>query len=167
VAFINRSTIMANPRHALALALAALLAVSASQATAADAHHDHGDPGDLKVELDQGKKWQTDAALRRGMAATRDELAALLPRIHKNTLPTSEYAALAQRLQGHIQYVFDNCELPPAADAQLHAVLAQMLYGVETMRSGETPREGAVRTIRSLEAYAAHFDHAGWQALRH
>ena len=154
------------------LALTTVLTLSLAQAGFALAHsdhdhHHHGDPGELKVELNQGQKWQTDAPLRRGMAAIRDEVAALLPSIHNNTLPEQDYAALATRLQGHMHYMFDNCDLPPEADAQLHAVLAQILHGMGTMSEGEQARSGAVRIVRSLEAYAAHFEHPGWPALRH
>jgi hypothetical protein len=61
-----------------------------------------------------------------------------------------------------------SCRLEPAADAQLHVVLIQLLAGAEAMEGkvpGENRRDGAERIGKALDAYGTHFDHEGWSDL--
>lgn len=154
---INLSVILAT---SLALGGAGI-----SAAIAADDHHHHGSIAEL--QLNQGQKWQTDAPLRKGMDAIRTDLAARLSEIHDNTLTPAQYNALAASLNGHVEYMVKNCQLPPDADAQLHLVLAEVLQGAHTMHSGHDRQEGAVRVVRALDAYGEHFAHPGWAPLAH
>lgn len=132
---------------------------------AADGHDDHGDAATLK--LDHGRKWQTDAPLRKGMEGIREDLAAVLPAIRKGTLPAKQYDLLASKINGHVGYVVKNCKLAPEADAQLHIVLGQIAQGVEAMKSPEHRQQGAGEVAQALEAYGNHFQHPNWRALAH
>jgi hypothetical protein len=155
-------------RNALLSAAVALgLAVTVSGAAlAVGGHGNHGGQG-IELRLNDGQKWQTDDALRLGMNGMRAQLAASLEKIHAGKFTPPDYAALADDLQAQIDYIVTNCKLPEEADAQLHIVLGEVLEGVDEMRSGENPAEGAVRVARALEAYALHFEHPGWASLEH
>jgi len=78
----------------LSAALAVAFALRAgAPAYAVDPHqHAAGEP--TKLVLDHGKKWATDAPLRKNMAEIRAALAASETGIHKGTLTPHDYKAL-------------------------------------------------------------------------
>lgn len=138
-----------------ALALGLSLSVPALAAT----EHAHGGAGGvLELTLNNGQKWPTDEALRRGMSEIRSAMEKSLGRIHAGNFTTADYAALADRLQQQVDYVTSNCKLPEEADAQLHIVLAEILEGMDAMKDGPNRIQGALRAIGALKAYGLHFD---------
>jgi hypothetical protein len=134
-----------------AVAFAAALALSAG-AYAAEEHPHHG-TGEATLVLDHGKKWQTDAPLRKGMENIRAAMAG-----------KGKYAAKAERVNAEVAYIVQNCKLPEDADAQLHLVIAELMAGAEAMQ-GEHAREGAKRVAKALNEYGKFFDHPGWRSL--
>ena len=148
-------------------AFAILGAVSAiAPATAADSHSHDAAPAVLK--LNDGARWQTDAALRTGMESIRGALAQALPDVHAGRFSTAQYQALGDSVEQQVGYIVQNCKLEPAADEVLHAVIADIGKGVDVIagRAGGVEREqGVVHLVGALDAYASHFDHPGWKAL--
>lgn len=117
-----------------------------------------------------GRAWPTDAFLRQGMGQMRTAMADALPAIYAGQYPAPRYAVLAKRLDGQVAFIVTNCRLEPAADAQLHRVLAQVSAGSEAMQRGGDARQreaGALRVVQALNAYGEHFNHPDWQALSH
>jgi hypothetical protein len=152
-------------RAALAAALSAAFALPAF--AAADAH-DHGTAGSAALELNQGKKWQTDEPLRKGMTNMRTALAGDLKVIHANKATPEQYEALAKKLNGEVAYVVENCKLDPKADAELHKVIAEVMGGADAMQGNDPHadrRAGAVRVAKALNAYGKYFNHPGWRNL--
>ncbi len=150
----------------LATLLTAGLALGAASPALAAGEHSH-DAGTMTLTLDHGKKWPTDASLRKGMSGIRTVMASALEPIHKGTLPATRYGELAAAIEGEVDQIVKTCKLPDAADAQLHIVLAQLLEGVEGMKGGEHRQDGAVKVVDALDAYGKHFDHADWKPLVH
>lgn len=154
------------------LVVGALCLAGAGPALAASGHghqHDH-DAATATLQLDAGKKWETDAALRLAMGNIRQAMAGALPAIHENRLPTKAYSQLAHRVEEAVGQIVANCKLAPAADAQLHIVVAELLAGAEGMAgqaSGAKRRNGAVQVIGALEKYATYFDDPGFKPLAH
>jgi hypothetical protein len=149
-----------------ALAAALMLAASAP-ALAAEHAHDHAATA-AALELDQGRKWQTDEPLRKGMSNMRAALAGDLKVIHADKASDAQYEALAAKLNGEVAYVVQNCKLDPKADAELHKVIGELLAGAEAMQgkeAGVARRDGAVRAVKALNAYGKFFDHPGWRDL--
>ena len=140
-------------RTAVVLAVAALLAAPAFAAgEAVWQSHASEQPS---LVLDHGKKWPTDAALRRGMENIRAALDEGL-----------EYVVLARIVTAEVNGIVHDCKLEPAADRQLHILLIDVLAGAEAMEGkakGESPGAGAERVAKALNAYGEHFDHAGWE----
>ena len=149
----------------LFLTLVVAAALGAPGIAAAQAH-DHGTAAAAALELNQGKKWQTDEPLRKGMTNMRAALAADLKTIHANKATPQQYEALAAKLNGEVAYVVQNCKLEPKADAELHKVIAEVLGGAEAME-GKDPhadrRAGAVRVAKALNTYGKYFAHPGWR----
>lgn len=147
-----------------AAALAFALAFAGPAAAAGESHeHGHG-AGEAKLVLDHGKKWQTDAPLRKGMSSIRAALAKDVKAIHADKATPKQYEALADKVTGEVAYIVQNCKLPEDADAQLHLVIAELLAGAEAMK-GEHRREGVEQVARALNQYGQFFNHPGWKKL--
>lgn len=134
------------------------------------AHQHESGTSPSTLKLNDGKKWATDAPLRKGMENIRTAMAAALPAIHANKLSTAKYSELAQKVSTEVSGIVANCKLDPQADAQLHLIIADLLSGVETMqgKTKKTKRQtGAVKVLGALEKYAAYFDHPGWKPITH
>jgi hypothetical protein len=151
-----------------ALAVAVALAFTGPALAAGDVHQHAGGAGELTLVLNQGQKWTTDAPLRQGMDNIRGALAKDVKAIHANQATPKQYEALAARVGAEVAGIVQNCKLEPAADEQLHLVIAELMAGAEAMEGkveGETRRAGAERVAKALNAYGEHFDHAGWERL--
>ena len=164
-----------HPPRAVRLALVASLAVLAAPAPAL-AQHQHQHEGDhqhgtssaavANLKLDGEKKWATDASLRSGMASIRAAFEADHPAIHAGKETDAQYDALAGRIEREVNSIVANCKLPPAADANLHYVVADLMQGVNLMRGGDPQRtrhDGAALVHGALRAYPQFFDDPDWK----
>ncbi|NJD31833.1 MAG: hypothetical protein FIB04_08105 [Gammaproteobacteria bacterium] len=118
-----------------------------------------------QMQLDAGKKWPTDASLRSGMAAIRRAFDADHPAIHAGKETDAQYDALAAKIEAQVNDIVKNCRLPPAPDANLHHVVADLLQGVSLMRGNDAARsrhDGAALVHGALIAYGRYFDDPGW-----
>lgn len=153
-------------RTAVAWLVALALCAPLSTARPATGQHGH-DAGPHALSLDNGKQWATDVPLRQGMTAIRDAVAADHRAIHGNTETAAQYQALAARIDAQVADIVKNCKLAPAADAQFHVILADLVAASEQMKSSdaEKRRQGAVKVVGALGAYPRYFDHPGWRPL--
>lgn len=139
--------------------LALPLAVAAEQDHEHD--HEHHTAGGLHaLQLDQGQRWQTDEPLRQGMANIRDAFDRRHGAFHDGKMAEQDYHQLAGELGGAIDSIFANCKLPPAADAELHKLLAAMMNARQQLAKAES--DGMVGLHRALLAYPEYFEHPGW-----
>lgn len=129
--------------------------------------HDHNDQHTLQLELNSGKKWQTDAALRQGMAAIYLQLSSAMPAIHQGEFPPSKLDDLSVEIEKQVAGIVSNCKLNAKADAQLHIIVAQLLKG-STQLTGKQPgssaKEGVITVLDAISNYTRYFDDS---ALRH
>ncbi len=145
----------------LALPLATLAAESGN--------HDHHGAAPQKIELNAGKKWATDASLRKGMSAIREQVSAALPAAHEGKLTPEQYEKLGNGLNGQVAYIVQNCKLDPKADAQLHVIIGELGQGIETLEGKQQGKEralGVVQAAQALNTYGKYFDHAGWKPVK-
>lgn len=158
-------------RTVAAAALLAALAFAAPVLAASSSHdhsHENAAPAANTLTLDHGRKWQTDAPLRQGMAAIGDDVRAALGPVHDKRYKTGDYDALAASISRYIDGIAEQCKLPEAADAQIHIVLADLISATDTMKGkGGDRAKGVVAAMKALDRYQAHFDHPGWKPLRH
>lgn len=114
-----------------------------------------------QLALDAGRKWTTDAPLRAGMAAIHEAFDAEHAAIDAGSMEDARYEALAARIDTHVQDIVRNCKLPPAADANLHYIIADLARGAQEMRGRDparTRRDGAVLVHGALGAYGEFLD---------
>lgn len=152
----------------------ALLGLPAVPAIAQHEHeHSHGHDAASgsglisQLQLDQGQRWATDEALRSGMAAIRKAFDQDHPRIHAGKQTDAQYDALAASIEREVNGIVARCKLPPAADAQLHLVVGDLLQGVGLMRGNDPARsrhDGAALVHGALRAYPKYFDDPGFAA---
>lgn len=154
----------------LVLALLAGLSLGAVlPAAAAESHdHQHEAAAPAKLQLNQGRKWASDAPLRQAMAAMRAELAGKLHAIHKGSLGKEDYAALGKSIEGQIGTIVSQCKLEPKADAMLHIVIGDLVSAADVMqgKAAGQPAEAAHRAALALNSYGKYFAHPGWQAIK-
>ena len=91
------------------------LAATGPALAANNAAHDHSEVP-VKQELNAGKKWETDAALRKAMGGIHKAMVAALPAIHENRLSAKGYGTLAQKVEGAVSDMVANCKLGTKAD---------------------------------------------------
>ena len=145
------------------------MSVAGSALAQQEHQHQHGQATAAvgQLQLDAGRRWPTDASLRSGMAQIRTAFDADHPAIHAGKESDSQYEALAARIESQVTDIVKNCKLPPAADANLHYVIADLLHGVSLMRGQDPARtrlDGAALVHGALIAYGKYFDDPGWTA---
>ena len=131
--------------------------------------HKHEHAATATLQLNAGKKWETDAALRQAMGNIRQAMAGALHDIHENRLPAKGYDKLAQKVEAEVGNIVANCKLGAQADEQLHIIVANLMSGAEAAegKEGEKQRvSGVVKVAQAANAYGKHFDHAGWKAIK-
>lgn len=138
-------------------------------ATLAADQHGHDSAAPQKIELNAGKKWATDVPLRQAMTAIRSSVAATLPAAHAGKATKADYDALGKEVAAQVAYIVQNCKLDPKADAQLHAVIGDIMNGAEAAEGKQPDKSrasGVVKITQGLNTYGKYFDHAGWQAIK-
>lgn len=144
--------------------------VSGQPVVAAEEHHHHGESSAAvqKLELNAGKKWATDAALRQSMDDINQAMARALPLIHKKRFSDSDYATLANTINQKVGYAVEHCKLESKADAMLHLVIGELMAGAEIMegKTAATRHDGALRVRHALESYGKYFQHPNWKVAR-
>jgi hypothetical protein len=134
-------------RSGLTLIFTVLIGVAcgiAAPSMAVETHdHQHEATAPSKLQLNQGKKWGTDAPLRQGMTAMRADLASKLHAIHQG-------------------------KLDPKADAMLHIVISDLAGSAEIMqgKAAGQPAEAAHRAVLALNSYSQYFSHPGWKPIK-
>ena len=155
----------------LLIALTVLGLAAAGPSLAARNAHDHGhDAAAVMLQLNAGQKWETDAPLRAGMGEIRQAMAGSLQAIHTHKMSAKAYDDLAKKVHSAVGQIVAQCKLPPAADAQLHLVIADLLVGADQMAGkvkGAPRVDGAVKVIGALNAYGQHFDDPDFHAIEH
>jgi hypothetical protein len=158
---------MKTRRTLLAAALVAAFALGTGGPAFAADPHQHGAAAPSKLTLDHGKKWSTDEPLRKNMGEIRAALAAKQGDIHRGTLSPEDYKALGTLVEARVATIVAECKLAPAADANLHLIVAELIAGAEAMqgKSKTTPAAGAVQAVRAANQYGKFFNHPGWKPL--
>ncbi|MEZ4459445.1 MAG: hypothetical protein R3E66_06890 [bacterium] len=126
-----------------------------------DHEHDHSSHGNgpTKLELNDGKKWATDQALRDGMGRMHQAVIPVYSQYKGKTLRDDEAKALAATIRTEVDGLVKNCKLEPKADAMLHIVIADLLTGAQVISGNPMDDNGIPKIVGALHAYAQHFDH--------
>jgi hypothetical protein len=133
----------------------------ASSSSQKNIEHDHGDSNQLV--LNDGKKWQTDAALRQGMQTIRDLIMPLTMRSTEQSINAEQAKKIALGVKEQVNYLINNCKLDAKADAVLHTLIADLLKGSELLTQQTSDAQGIVIIQEVLHTYPQYFDHPNWE----
>lgn len=143
-----------------------MIAAPALVVAAEDDDHDHGQEV-TELQLNNGEKWEIDAPLSLAMNKIRNAMNDQLDGIHANTLPQKNYVALSNEVNAQIAYMIENCKLEPAADAQLHIIIHDLMGGAEAMQTKANAQAGAVKVVGAIKNYTTYFNDPKLQPLQH
>lgn len=117
-----------------------------------------------RLAFDQGRKWATDEALRQHMGAIRNALAKQSGAILAGSLSDADAHSLGVQIESRVASIVSDCKLPPAADANLHLVVADLVQAADILqgRTNHKPQRGTAIAARATQMYATYFDHPGW-----
>lgn len=155
-------------RKALALCIS-LLALGATAPVLASPHsHSHeAQAAPQRLAFDEGRRWATDAPLRRHMEEIGSAIASRSGRILAGKLTDEEARALGAAIEARVAGIVADCKLPPAADANLHLVVADLVQAADILqgRTKEPPQKGTAVAARATQMYATYFDHPNWKPV--
>jgi len=159
-----------NRRRSIIVGLIIIVLIAAGYALRSHFQHSHGhehahDHEASVLSLNDGQRWETDKSLRLGMQRTRDAVALQLPVGSPPALPPAQAKALADTVQKNVTYLIQNCRLAPAADANLHVIINDLMAGAALLTIDGPSGEGLVRLRHALEAYPRYFNHPNWSPL--
>ena len=127
---------------------------------AGHAHH-HAAPASTLERPAGGLRWATDEPLRQGMERVHRPLTTALPAFERGQFNASGATALAGAVRREVEFLVENCKLEPAADAQLHRVIAQMLAAASAMSQNPSASDGVPQLQSAVELYGEYFDDPG------
>lgn len=141
---------------ATAASLSAIAAIDphAEHATAAPPH---------RLALDHGRKWKTDEPLRAGMAGIRAALGTLQAPKKQRPIGDADYRDVGLAIEKSVGDIVARCRLPPAADANLHIIVAELVAAADTLqgKTAAKPASGLRQARRALLDYERFFDDHG------
>jgi len=149
------------------LLIAALLITGVLSARTFAEEHQHHDVNKSELELNHGAKWPIDESLHTGMANIRQHLMLNLDAIHYDQFSDEQFSALATTFDQQLKFLFENCQLPAQADAQLHILLAKIMQGNELMKNADNKKHGAIMIMQALQHYPMYFNDLHWQNIIH
>lgn len=140
--------------------------VQGSAATAGEHGHEYAGHETVALDLDDGRRWKTDAPLREGMERIREAVAVAKVQAQRaDGLDRRQAGELATVVDEAIVYMVSHCQLEPAADANLHMLLAKLSGAAAAIRADRGSVEGLPVMIDALAVYPRYFEHPGWEPL--
>lgn len=173
---------MQQPGYGLLLLFYGLICSTTAGAVNNHAHHPQAETGsahhhkhyDAELKLNQGKKWETDRALRQGMRNIRSATDNAMQSAHTSPghhLEKPQAESLAKQVNQQVEHIFAECKLSAEADAVLHGLLADMLQAAQLLKepvgsdrhSVQQTRLQALLSIqKSLDLYPQYFNDSEW-----
>lgn len=148
----------------LTLTVASLLAIAVvagvSLAKVSDTPADPV-PTAKSEQAPHAQRWQTDAALRTGMANIRTAVDTLEHHAHGH-LDDAQVVALATQVEQQIAYLIANCKLEPRADAALHTIIVELGTGAQALQNMPANRDPIASMQRAVAIYPQQFDDPNW-----
>ncbi|NBB93864.1 MAG: hypothetical protein GVY32_11940 [Gammaproteobacteria bacterium] len=156
-----------NHRPTLALVATLVLSLAHPALAQQDEHrheaHDGHTERQLELQLPEHGKWAGDESLRQGMVELKAAFEPAHQAYREDSFDAGRAAALADRVEETVHFMFANCQLPADADAELHKLLAAALGAAESLRQSDDLHQGLHRLHRVLQTYSDHFEHPGWE----
>ncbi len=156
-------------RRSLVVGLVVIALIITGYALRSHLRHGHGhehahDQGAAGLSLNDGQRWATDEPLRLGMQRIRDAVTPALADSARQTLTREQARVMAGAVQENVTFLIQNCKLTPAADANLHFLITELVTGAALVSADPRSEEGAMKLTHALAEYPKYFDHPNWTA---
>lgn len=140
---------------------------AAASALACEHHHPPAPKEEAGLTLNQGKRWPTEDASRKGMAGIRDLMAEEATTTKNGNVTAEQYARIAKGVDQRVADMFRDCKHSPGADQVFHRILSRIIVGNTRMKKGPNSerQKGAEEIIRALKDYPIYFDHPSWRPI--
>lgn len=125
-----------------------------------DHAHSHGADAPAKWELNDGKKWPTDAVTRKSM----QQVQRLLAPYAKRAPRPEQVKALAVGLEDQVSAITQQAKLIPGAHGVMQLLLADIARAIPALDQADTNQEAMAMLHFALKRYAEFFVHPGWKA---
>lgn len=128
---------------------------------AEDAHHQHKKEHSeaTSVSLNNGKKWNADATMKKNMESIEKKIHEIHKLISTKKVTNADYVALSDLLVSSSQDIIKNCKLEPKADETFHtAVLAPMLDAANELKNKDQQKSGLEKVKHALAQYSQYFE---------
>lgn len=122
--------------------------------------HKHGhnlSAAGSRANLNNGKKWKSDATLKKNMIAMHKEFDSLHSKFESNKATENDFKSMQATTQKSLDDIFKNCKLEPKADATLHEVLAQLMAAKEKLEKESSQAEGLKQMQNGFEMFHQYF----------
>lgn len=150
------------------LAACALSFTSVQAQVQEHAAHEHAEHVKMQLKLDHNnQRWATDAPLRKGMERIQAAVNQAQLMATNIKLDGTQAAELVTANDDAIAYIFQNCNLEPRADANLHILLSQLIAANSAMKTDANAVASLAQMQAALDAYPKYFNHPEWQAKDH
>lgn len=119
-------------------------------------HHNQNTDG---LSLNDGKKWTTDADLRKQM----EKINAAVQKVKKleksGKAGPKTYKGLYKGLQATTQTIINTCKMPEWMHENYHVILEDILNTSEELKDTHKQMEVTGKLTRTLRKYTEYFDH--------
>lgn len=133
----------------------------AAEGTAASHEHEHDGHSSGAVSaqatLNNGKKWKSDATLKKNMIAMHKEFNSLHSKFESKKATQEDFKSMQTTTQKSLDDIFKNCKLEPKADATLHEVLAQLMAAKEKLEKDSSRLDGLKQMQTGFDMFHQYF----------
>lgn len=118
-----------------------------------------------EIELNDGRKWDTDDSLRRGMNAIRHAFVSIHEEVRTGKAGAFDYQYLSDAITVQLDTTSNIVRLNPEARAQAEIIFANLRHAAELLTDSDRPTDGMHLIHDVFVAYGETFEHPGWDPV--
>lgn len=134
-------------------------------------HHDHKDHKEHKehkehqhgeeqgITLNNGKKWETDADLKKLMGNINTELQKVKKLEKSGKAGPKTYEHFYHSIETSTQKIINSCKMPEGMHENYHVILEDILNTSEELKDAEKQKGVTAKMTETMKKYTEYFDH--------
>lgn len=113
---------------------------------------------DASKSLNDGKKWEVDAIMRKNMLAIHEKLEKTTELIKTNSIKKDDYSELSDVISTSTQSIATNCKMEPKADSTFHVILKDLFSLSESLKESNKTKDSIKQLTNALKKYSKYFN---------
>ena len=118
----------------------------------------HHDDASKSMSLNNGKKWEVDAIMRKNMLAIHEKLEKTKELIKTNKIKKNDYSELSEVISTSAQSIATNCKMEPKADSTFHVILEDLFSLSESLKESNKTKDSIKHLTHAFEKYSKYFN---------